>query len=182
MKYLAFITAVTLTIITSSMTSNDSTSKSIYDLQFISLEGDTIHLSTFKGKKILFVNVASKCGFTSQYKELQKLHESHKDDLVIIGFPCNQFGSQESGSESEIKTFCQKNYGVDFLMSAKIEVKGENQHPIYSWLTSKDLNGSKSSTVKWNFQKYLVDKQGGFIDYWYSVTSPTSSKITKHLK
>lgn len=164
------------------MTSNGSTSKSIYDLQFISLEGDTIKLSTFKGKNILFVNVASKCGFTSQYKDLQKLHELHKDSLIIIGFPCNQFGSQESGTESEIKAFCQKNYGVDFLMSSKIEVKGENQHPIYSWLTTKNLNGSKNSKVKWNFQKYLVDKQGGFVDYWYSVTSPTSSKIIKHLK
>lgn len=155
--------------------------ESIHDLSFISLEGDSISLNEFKGKKVLFVNVASQCGFTPQYKELQELHEQYQDSLVIIGFPCNQFGSQEPGSEKEIQQFCESKFHVTFLMSEKIDVKGTNQHPIYQWLTSKEMNGIKSSSVKWNFQKYLVDEQGSFVDYWYSMTKPTSKKITKHL-
>ncbi|MFT6715953.1 MAG: glutathione peroxidase [Saprospiraceae bacterium] len=156
--------------------------QSIHELTVVSISGDTIELSSFKGKKILFVNVASKCGFTPQYEGLQKLHEQYKDQLVIIGFPCNQFGDQEAGTKDEIQTFCSVNYGVEFLISEKIEVKGDNQHPIFSWLTEKKLNGSSSSTVKWNFQKYMVNEQGQFIDYWYSLTKPLSNKITKHLK
>lgn len=163
------------------MSNQVSANSNLHDLTFLSLNQDTIKLDSFKGKKILFVNVASECGFTPQYKELQTLHEQYKDQLVIIGFPCNQFGSQESGSEQEIKTFCQKNYGVEFLMSSKIDVKGDQQHPIYKWLTSKEQNGVKNSSVKWNFQKYMVDESGNFVDYWYSMTSPTSKKITKHL-
>ncbi len=154
---------------------------SIHSYSFVSLNGDTIELNTFKGKKILFVNVASKCGFTPQYEGLQELHDKYKDKLVILGFPCNQFGEQEKGSSDEIQSFCKKNYGVEFLMSEKIDVKGVNQHPIYKWLTSKELNGKNSTSVKWNFQKYLVDEDGIWIDYWYSLTKPKSSKITKHL-
>lgn len=155
--------------------------KSIYDYSIKSLTGDTINLADFKGKKILFVNVASKCGFTPQYEGLQKLHEQYKNQMVIIGLPCNQFGEQESGTKEEIKNFCQKNYGVEFLITEKIEVKGEKQHPIYGWLTSKELNGEKSSSVKWNFQKYMVDENGNYVDYWYSMTKPESKKITKYL-
>lgn len=155
--------------------------KSIHSYSFVSLNGDTIKLNTFKGKKILFVNVASKCGFTPQYEGLQELHDKYKDKLVVLGFPCNQFGEQEKGSSDEIQSFCKKNYGVEFLISEKIDVKGANQHPIYKWLTSKELNGKNSTSVKWNFQKYLVDEDGVWIDYWYSMTKPKSSKITKHL-
>lgn len=154
---------------------------SIYDYKINSLMGDPIDLSSFRGKKILFVNVASKCGFTPQYADLQKMHEQYQDKLVIIGLPCNQFGNQEPGSQEEIQSFCQKNYGVEFLITEKIDVKGENQHPIYKWLTSKSLNGKKNSTVKWNFQKYLLDEEGNFIDYFYSTTKPLSEKITKYL-
>jgi glutathione peroxidase len=155
--------------------------KSLHNISLVSLQGDTISLSKFKGKKILFVNVASKCGFTPQYKELQELHNKYNEKLVIIGFPCNQFGQQESGTSDEIQNFCQKNYGVEFLISEKIDVRGSNQHPIYKWLTNKEINEQKSTSVKWNFQKYLVDENGRWIDYWYSMTKPTSTKITKHL-
>ena len=158
-----------------------SSKKSIYDIEINSLQGKPINLSLFKGKKILFVNVASKCGFTPQYKELQKLHNLYEESLVVIGVPCNQFGKQEPGNSSEINEFCQVNYGVSFLITEKISVKGNEQHPLYSWLTRKNENGRKNSSVKWNFQKYLINEDGELIDYYYSITSPTSSKIKKHL-
>ena len=154
----------------------------IYDIEINSLQNNPIHLSNFKGKHILFVNVASKCGFTPQYKDLEKLHQEYQDKLVVIGVPCNQFGKQEPGSADEIQEFCKVNYGVSFLITEKVDVKGQNQHPLYTWLTSKDLNGKKSSSVKWNFQKYFVSPDGKLIDYFFSITKPTSSKITKHLK
>ncbi len=155
---------------------------SIYDYEINSLQGKPIDLNQFKGKKMLFVNVASKCGFTPQYKDLQRLHETYKDTLEVIGVPCNQFGRQEPGSASEIEEFCQVNYGVDFLITEKVDVKGGNQHPLYQWLTKKALNGRKSASVKWNFQKYLVDEKGQLIDYYFSSTKPMSGKITKHLQ
>ncbi len=160
-----------------------STLPSIYDesIKIKSLEGDDIKLDSFKGKKVLFVNVASECGFTSQYEGLQELHSKYKDKLVIIGVPCNQFGGQEPGSAKEIRSFCQKNYGVEFLITEKLEVKGSGQHPLYQWLTSMENNGAKKSTVKWNFQKYLVDENGKFMDVFYSTTKPTSDKITSLL-
>jgi glutathione peroxidase len=154
----------------------------IYDIKIDSLQGKPINLSTYKNKFLLFVNVASKCGFTSQYKELEELHKKHKDKLVVIGVPCNQFGKQEPGNADEIQEFCQINYGVSFLITQKIDVKGANKHPLYSWLTDKSLNGKKSSSVKWNFQKYIVDTDGKLIDYYFSITKPLSSKITNHLK
>ena len=158
-----------------------SAKKSIYDIEINSLQGKPVNLSLFKGKKILFVNVASKCGFTPQYKELQKLHNIYEESLVVIGVPCNQFGKQEPGNSSEISEFCQVNYGVSFLITEKISVKGKEQHPLYSWLTNKNENGRKNSSVKWNFQKYLLNEDGDLIDYYLSMTSPTSSKIKKHL-
>lgn len=152
----------------------------IYNIEINDLQNNPIQLSDFKGKHILFVNVASKCGFTPQYKELEKLHQTYKDKLVVIGVPCNQFGSQEPGSSEEIQQFCQVNYGVSFLITEKIDVKGINQHPLYSWLTKKDFNDTKSSSVKWNFQKYIVSPEGKLIDYYFSITKPLSTKITKH--
>ncbi|WP_417866420.1 glutathione peroxidase [Xanthomarina gelatinilytica] len=157
-------------------------SASLYDISINSLTGEAIDLSSFKGKKILIVNTASECGFTGQYEGLQELYNTYKDKLVVIGVPCNQFGGQEPGTASEIQSFCKQNYGVTFLMTEKVDVKGGNQHPLYKWLTSKELNGVSSSSVKWNFQKYLIDEKGNLIDYYYSITSPTSTKITKHLK
>jgi glutathione peroxidase len=155
---------------------------SIYDICINALNGNPIDLSSFKGKYILFVNVASKCGFTPQYKELQKLHELYKGHLQIIGVPCNQFGGQEPADANTIQSFCEINYGVSFLVTEKIDVKGKNQHPLYAWLTKKDLNAKINSKVKWNFQKYLVDPNGNIVDYYFSITNPLSSKITKHLK
>jgi glutathione peroxidase len=153
----------------------------LYDIEIDSLQGEPINLGEFKGRKILFVNVASKCGFTPQYKELQELYSQYKSQLMVIGVPCNQFGSQEPGTSNEIQEFCEANYGVEFLITEKVDVKGINQHPLYSWLTKKSNNGKKSSTVRWNFQKYLIDEDGNLIDYYYSITKPTSKKITKHL-
>ncbi|SRX55488.1 glutathione peroxidase [Aequorivita sp. CIP111184] len=154
---------------------------SIYDIAINELDGKPISLKAFKGKKILFVNVASECGFTNQYKELQALSDIYADKLVVIGSPCNQFGKQEPGNATQIQEFCELNFGVTFLLTEKIAVKGSKQHPLYKWLTSKELNGKKSSSVKWNFQKYLVDDKGNLIDYYFSITKPMSSKITKHL-
>ncbi|PQJ72117.1 glutathione peroxidase [Polaribacter butkevichii] len=154
----------------------------IYNIEINSLQNTPIHLSDFKGKYILFVNVASKCGFTPQYKELEELHNTYKNNLVVIGVPCNQFGKQEPGSSTEIQEFCELNYGVTFLITEKVDVKGTNQHPLYTWLTTKSFNNKKSSSVKWNFQKYLVSPEGNLIDYYFSITKPLSSKITKHLK
>lgn len=154
----------------------------LYDIKINSLQGKAVDLSKFKNKHILFVNVASKCGFTPQYKDLEELHITYKNKLVVIGVPCNQFGGQESGTSEEIEEFCQVNYGVSFLITEKIDVKGNNQHPLYTWLTDKSLNDKKSSSVKWNFQKYIVSPEGKLIDYYFSITKPLSSKITKHLK
>ena len=155
--------------------------QSLYDIPLTDISGAPLDLSQFKGKKILFVNVASKCGFTSQYDGLQELYKTYKDKLVVIGLPCNQFGGQEPGTAKEIESFCRANYGVDFPLSSKIEVKGASQHPLYKWLTSKTQNGVMDSKVRWNFQKYLVDENGQLIDYFYATTKPMSSKIIKLL-
>ena len=171
------------TLFSKSSTSIDrSNLPSIYDIKINNLQGKPIDLKTFKGKHILFVNVASKCGFTPQYKDLQELQDNNPDTLKIIGVPCNQFGSQEPGDASAIEEFCEVNYGVSFLITEKIKVKGANQHPLYAWLTKETKNGSSSSSVKWNFQKYIVSPEGQLLDYYYSTTSPKSSKITKYLK
>lgn len=157
-------------------------SESIYDIHINKLNGEPLVLGHFWGKHILFVNVASKCGYTPQYRALQKLHKKYKEKLEVIAVPCNQFGQQEPGNADEIKTFCETNYGVSFTITEKIDVKGSNQHPLYRWLTTKAVNGNKNSVVKWNFQKYLVNPDGEFVDYFYSITKPTSSRITSHLK
>lgn len=154
--------------------------QSMYTITINSINGEAINLSTFKGKYILFVNVASKCGFTPQYKELQELSELYKDKLQVIGVPCNQFGGQEPGDATAIDSFCKVNYGVTFLITEKVDVKGNQQHPLYAWLTKKEHNGILNAGVKWNFQKYLVDPDGNLVDYYLSFTSPLSSKITKH--
>ncbi|WP_420573288.1 glutathione peroxidase [Kordia sp.] len=162
--------------------SKEAEAYSLYDIEINDLTGKPISLVAFKGKKILFVNVASKCGFTKQYKELQLLSDTYKENLVVIGCPCNQFGKQEPGNSSEIQEFCELNFGVTFLLTEKLAVKGKEQHSLYTWLTTKAHNGRKNSKVRWNFQKYLIDTNGNLIDYYYSITKPMSSKITKHLE
>ncbi len=163
-----------------SLSKQDSTS-SLYDIQVNSIEGNVLDLSEFKGKYMLLVNVASKCGFTGQYKALQQLSETYGDELVVIGFPCNQFGNQEPGSPDQIQSFCSMRYGVSFPLSEKVRVKGSQQHPVYQWLTKKELNGKRNSKVHWNFQKYLIDPEGRLVDVFYSTTSPMSKKITKKI-
>ena len=169
------------TLKTTNDPSKDDIPSSIYDIEINTLNGQPLDFKQLKGKKLLVVNVASKCGFTPQYKELQQLQDQYKDKLTIIGVPCNQFGSQEPGSSDDIQQFCELNYGVTFPMTEKIKVKGSHQHPLYQWLTQKAFNGKKNSSVKWNFQKYLVNENGELIDYFFSMTSPLSSKIVNHL-
>lgn len=155
---------------------------SIYDIHINSLEGDSVDLSSFKGKKLLIVNVASKCGFTPQYKDLQDLSELYGEKLVIIGVPCNQFLNQEPGGAEEIATFCERNYGVTFLITEKVDVKGNEQHPLYAWLTEKSKNGSLDSEVKWNFQKYLITENGELEGVFGSKVNPMSEEIQGYLK
>ena len=163
-------------------TSQSSSQESFYELNLKSIDDKNINFSSFKGKFVLIVNVASKCGFTPQYKALEELYNEYKDNLVVIGVPCNQFGGQEPNSQSEIKEFCSANFGVSFLLSEKIKVIGSDKHPLYKWLTEKDKNGISNSNVKWNFQKYLISDSGELINYFYSTTSPKSSKITAFLE
>ncbi|MBU3713967.1 MAG: glutathione peroxidase [Ferruginibacter sp.] len=163
-----------------SQTTND-TAKSVHNFKVASIDGDVIDFSAFKGKKILIVNTASQCGYTPQYKELEALYQKYKDKLVVVGFPANNFGQQEPGTNSEIKTFCQKNYGVSFPMASKISVKGNDTAPIYSWLTQKKLNGVMDANIKWNFNKFLLDEAGQIIEKYDSGTQPMSEEITKRL-
>ncbi|GEN72862.1 MULTISPECIES: glutathione peroxidase [Chryseobacterium] len=156
--------------------------KTIYDFKVESLDGKEINFADFKGKKILIVNTASECGFTPQYADLEKLYEEYKDKLVIVGFPANNFGGQEPGTNTEIGAFCQKNYGVTFPLAAKVSVKGDDTAPIFKYLTEKDLNGVKNTTILWNFTKFLLDENGKLIDTFISTTKPTDDAITKHLK
>jgi len=133
----------------------------IYQFKAKTIDGDTFDFASLKGKKVMIVNTASKCGLTPQYKELQALYEQYKNKgFIIIGFPANNFQKQEPGSDLEIKEFCSLNYGVTFPMMAKISVKGDDMSPIYQWLTKKELNGKEESQVKWNFQKYLINEEG----------------------
>lgn len=149
-----------------------------YSFKVNTIDGEEISLEQFKGKKVLVVNVASKCGFTSQYEGLQKLYEEFGgDDFTIIGFPANNFLKQEPGTNEEIKQFCSVNYGVTFPMMAKISVKGKDIHPLYDWLTKKDNNGVMDAKVSWNFQKFMIDEEGNLVDYASPKTKPSNEKI-----
>ncbi len=156
--------------------------KTIYDFKVESLDGNEINFADFKGKKILIVNTASECGFTPQYADLEKLSKDYADNLVVVGFPANNFGGQEPGSNKEIGAFCEKNFGVTFPMAAKVSVKGEDTAPIFKYLTEKELNGVKNTAILWNFTKFLIDENGHLIDSYISTTKPTSDSITKYLK
>ena len=169
MKISLFITMLFNTLIMMSQ-------QSVHEFTIKTIDGESKNLSDFKGKKMLFVNTASQCGFTPQYMELQELHEKHGDELVIIGFPANNFGGQEPGSNDQIKTFCQKNYGVSFMLSEKVSVKGKNIDPIFKWLNAQD-NQSFKGDIMWNFEKYLIDESGKLIKRYRSMTKPVSDKI-----
>ncbi|HEY1707076.1 MAG TPA: glutathione peroxidase [Rhizomicrobium sp.] len=146
---------------------------SIYDFKARSLDGREIDLAQFKGKTLLIVNTASKCGFTPQYEGLEKLYEEYKDKgLTIIGFPCNQFGAQEPGGSEEIGQFCMKNYGVSFPMMEKIDVNGPGAHPLYNWLKGEAPGVLGTRNIKWNFTKFLVNKDGAVVERFGSITKP----------
>lgn len=161
-----------------------ATGTSIYDIKILSLDGkDTIDFSRFKGKYVVVVNTASECGYTPQYKDLQDFHSKYKDSgVVVIGCPCNQFGGQEPGTPAEIGAFCQKNYGVTFTLTEKIDVKGDKQHPLYQWLTKKSLNGSGDFDVKWNFNKFVISPEGKLLYYFGSSTKPGDSEFVQIFK
>lgn len=174
MKTKLFSCVFTLLIINFMSTAQTS----FYDLKSKTIDGKDFNFSDLKGKKVLIVNTASKCGYTPQYEDLEKLYQLYKDkNFVIIGFPANNFMRQEPGTNAEIKEFCTKNYGVTFQMMEKISVKGDDMDAIYKWLTQKALNGKLDSSVKWNFQKYMIDENGNLVDVVYSADKPTSDKI-----
>jgi glutathione peroxidase len=151
---------------------------SFHDLSALDINGNTVSMSSFKGKKVLVVNTASKCGYTKQYAQLQELYDSFKDkDLVVVGFPSNDFGGQEPGSEEEIAAFCQKNFGVNFPMMGKVSTKGSDQHPVYQWLTEQGRNGVMDAKVKWNFHKFLIDEEGRLVAEYPSGVTPLDEKI-----
>ncbi len=153
------------------------TTMDLYNIEIRTIQGDPLDLNTLKGKKVLFVNVASECGYTPQYANLQELYSKHKSKLEIVGVPCNQFGGQEPGSAKEIQDFCNKNYGVTFTLTEKVDVKGKNQHPLYNWLTSKELNGAFDAEVKWNFHKFLINEDGQLIKEYSSAEIPLPTDL-----
>ena len=154
--------------------------KSFYDLSINSIDGNEIKFSNFKDKSILLVNVASNCGFTKQYEDLQKLYELYKSNgLIVLGVPSNQFGNQEPGSEKEIKNFCEANFNITFPMTSKYDVRGNKAHPVYLW--AKESYGN-SAVPKWNFHKILIDKNGKIQDTFASFTNPMSNKIKKEIE
>lgn len=154
--------------------------KSVYDFSFKTIDGKEIKLSKFKGKKILIVNTASKCGFTPQYTELEQLHKQYGKDVVLIGFPAGNFGGQELATNSEIKEFCTGKYNVTFLMAEKTSVKGENISPLFKYLTTAE-NPDFTGDISWNFEKFLINEKGQLVHRFKSKTTPLSADITKTL-
>ena len=159
-----------------------NTKKEFYSIKINDLNEKPLNLSQYKGKKILIVNVASECGYTYQYKDLQKLYEQNKDHLVVLGVPSNDFGKQEPGSHKEIGSFCEAKYAITFPMTEKIKVKGQEKHELYQWLSGKSLNGWNTQEPKWNFYKYLINEKGQLIQVFTSSTEPLSEEIETFLK
>jgi glutathione peroxidase len=175
MKYLGIIALLFLVAFRPAISS-------IHQFKVPSIDGGTIDFSQYKGKKILVVNTASQCGFTYQYEGLEKLYEQYKDKLVVIGFPANNFNSQEPGSNDEIKQFCTGKFNVTFPMAAKVSVKGKDIDPLFKWLTTQSENGVMDANIGWNFNKFLLDENGKLIQHFASKVEPTSEEITKYLK
>lgn len=150
---------------------------SIYDFKVTSLDGGTIDFSKYKGKKILIVNTASQCGNTKQYSALEELYKEHKNSLVIVGFPANNFGGQEPGSNEEIAEFCQKNYGVTFPMAEKVSVKGDDIHPLFKYLVAEAEKMGQKDPIEWNFTKFLIDEKGKLVKVFHNKLSPTGPEI-----
>jgi glutathione peroxidase len=162
---------------------NSSDKETIYQFQVKDIQGNDFDFASLKGKKIMVVNTASKCGLTPQYEKLEALYEKYKDkNFVIVGFPANDFMSQEPGSNEEIESFCKMNYGVSFPMMSKISVKGKDMHPVYHFLTEKDKNGLEDSKVEWNFQKYLIDENGHLEKVISPRIQPDAESITSWIE
>ena len=170
-----------ITLLLSCMNSyNYEDNLSFYDIKVKTIDGEDFDLSTLKGKKLLVVNVASKCGLTPQYKLLEELYKEYKNqNFEVLAFPTSDFANQEYSDSQKISSFCQKNYGVTFLIFEKVSVKGNSKHSIYQWLTEKNKNGKKNVSVLWNFQKFIIDENGQWVDYFLPTTSPKSKKIVK---
>lgn len=149
----------------------------LHDFSALDIAGETFNFETLKGKKVLIVNVASACGFTPQYGALQELHTNFGDQLAVIGFPCNQFGGQEPGTEQEIASFCETKFGVTFKMMSKVDVKGDEQHPLFHWLTRKTKNEVEDIEIAWNFEKFMIDEAGQLVWHASSAESPASEKM-----
>ena len=162
--------------------SSSEQESAFYSFKINSLEGELIDFSKYKGKKVLIVNTASKCGYTPQYEDLQQLHLKYGDKVAVLGFPCNQFGGQEPGSKEEIGEFCKKNYGVSFQMFEKVDVKGKDQHPLYQWLTDKSQNGWNDKAPGWNFCKYLINEKGELVEFYGSGVKPLDAKIVEAIQ
>lgn len=174
---------ICLLLIIMTMNTACTRNKSLYDFKVTDIDGKEFDMSSLKGKKVLIVNVASKCGLTPQYEQLQGLYTKYKDrNFIIIGFPSNDFKGQEPGSNVEIKEFCSLNYGVTFPVMSKVTVMGDNKAPIYKWLTEKSENGSLDAEIQWNFQKFMIDENGHIIDFVPPKDSPMSSKIITWLE
>lgn len=190
MKKLPFLFIILLLVIgiasftkskTTTMTTS-STPKSIYDFKIASIDGGTIDFSQYKGKYILIVNTASKCGFTPQYKGLEQLYRDHGDKLVIVGFPSDNFADQEFHDNKDIKSFCEKNYGVTFPLTTRVDVKGAHITPVFDYLTHKSENGVLDATISWNFNKFLIDPSGKLLQHFDSKVTPESDEILHYLK
>jgi glutathione peroxidase len=179
MKTLLFLIVMTLTV----STGMSQTASGFYSFKVKAIDGTEFDLATLKGKKVMVVNTASKCGLTPQYEELEELYRVYggSGDFVIIGFPANNFMNQEPGTDEEIEAFCSQNYGVTFPMMSKISVKGKDIHPLYQWLTTKELNGVKDSNVTWNFQKFLIDENGNLAEVIPPREKPMSDKVLNWL-
>ena len=179
LKKYSFVFLITLLL--SCMNSyNYEDNLSFYDIKLKTIDGEDFDLSTFKGKKLLVVNVASKCGLTPQYKQLEELYKEYKNqNFTVLAFPSSDFANQEYTDSQKISSFCQKNYDVTFPIFEKVSVKGKSKHYIYQWLTEKNKNGKKNVSVLWNFQKFIIDENGQWVDYFLPTTSPKSKKIVK---
>jgi glutathione peroxidase len=178
-----FIITICILLATSISVTSCTHEKSLYGFKVKDIDGKEFDFAQLRGKKVLIVNVASKCGLTPQYEQLEVLYRKYKgDNFVIIGFPCNDFNGQEPGTNAEIKEFCQLNYGVSFPIMDKVSVKSPNKTPIYKWLTEKSENGKFDAEIQWNFQKFMIDEQGNIVDFVPPKESPLSEKIVSWIE
>ncbi|MEI6821311.1 MAG: glutathione peroxidase [Bacteroidota bacterium] len=177
------IKLIIIALIMSAFSSFAQSKINLYSFKVTDIEGKQFDLANLKGKKVLVVNTASKCGLTPQYKQLEELYKTYGGDkFVIIGFPANNFLSQEPGTDKEIKSFCEKNYGVTFPMMSKISVKGDDMHQLYKWLTQKSINGVMDAPIEWNFQKFMIDEKGDLVGMVSPREKPDCDKIVNWIK